>query len=242
MYYGGTCSSASSSLHPHTCINRTLSFTLRLNSVVGSCDPPSYLDQGVRLEVRRPGGNWEPVRFYTPTTSTSTNSLVTLVPGSSTHVEAEGTQFPVYESNDSEPLRVTEYLCGVGYYAEGTEYRWLQRYTGTAREGEETWSLSNVAITYSKDDTQCSARLTRIAFQNPYSSETTGTSWTAPLCEQDAADQLAVYFSGASMVDGTAQRSVVVTPDWRTAACSSRPEGGLVTLHLYIFPVFPPAL
>ena len=144
-------------------------------------------------------------------------------------MEVEGTEFAMYENNEREPLRVTEYLCGVGYYVEGTEYRWLQRYTGTAVEGDETWSLSNVTMTYFKDDTRCSARLSHAAFDDPDGAEPSGASWTAPQCEQDTADQLAVYFSGASAVDGTTQRSVVVTPDWMTAACSSRPEGGMVT-------------
>ena len=208
----------------HDCFsNRKLSFDLHLNSVTGGCDSPSYLDQGVRLEVRRPGNTWEPIRFYTPTNETTEISLVTLLPGGS-HVEDENNSvFPVNIYNGSETYSVSEYLCGEVYYRPGTQYRWLQRYSGPSLNGMETWSLGNVSIMYAEQGVHCSVQLTERAFTNP---DGLLLDWTAPGCEQGPIQHGTVYFFNVSEVNGHAQRSVVVTPLWWNAECSPRLTAG----------------
>ena len=127
---------------------RKLSFNLRL-------DTPSYLDQGVRLEVQRPCGVWEPVRFYTSTANVSYSSLITL---NGTHVvDQKNSWFPLYENQSSQPFTITEYLCGNKYYTPGTEYRWLQIFNDSGMQDMETWSLSDVSIVYFEGGLQCSS-------------------------------------------------------------------------------------
>ena len=220
-------------LPPPTCgVLSKLSFTLRLNSVAGGCDPPSYLDQGVRLEVRRPGGSWEPIRFYTSTRETSSTSLVTLVQGSDTHIVDENdVQFPLYENQSSEPFTVVEYLCGSEYYTPGTEYRLLQRYSGSPLQGVDTWSLGNVAFTYSERGIGCSARIRNTLFRNFDGSALQDASRTPPSCEEGASQQHSVFLSDVTVVDGSAQRSVVITPEWWDADCSHRLMAGL---HIFV--------
>ena len=180
----------------------------------------------MRLEVHRPGSSWEPLRFYTSTRKISSNSLVTLM--SSTRVmDEDNSQFPLYENQSTEPFRVTEYLCGNEYYSPGTEYRWLQRYSGSASQAMETWSLSNVSITYSERGVHCSAQLVEASFRNFDGSELSGAIWSKPACEQESLPPLAVYFNDVSVVDGSAQRSVVVIPEWWNAACLPRTIAGL---------------
>ena len=220
-------------------INSKLTFTLRLNSEEGGCDPPSYLDQGVRLEVRRPGFSWEPVRFYTATTGTSPSSLLTLIPGD-THDSVEDENniiFPVYENHSREPFVVTEYFCGGEYYAPGTEYRWLQHYRGPAIPGEETWYIGNVSFTYSEHGVRCSAQLTEHAFRNAVGSELDRTSWIPPSCDHE--QPLTVYVSGESEVEGSTQRGVLITPTWWNADCTWRTMAGLciILIHTCMYSV-----
>lgn len=209
-----------------------LSFTLRLNSVAEGCDPPSYVDQGVRLDVRRPGNNsyWEPVRFYTSTRDTSVTSLVTLDQGNV--VDENDVQFPLYENQSNEPFTVVEYLCGSEYYSPGTEYRWLQRYSGPASQGVHTWSLGNVAFTYLERGIKCSAQLRDAAYRNSDGSALEEASRTPLSCEQGASQQHTVFFSDVTVVNGSAQRSVVITPEWWDADCSHRLTPGLLVCNI----------
>ena len=207
--------------------HRKLSFNLRLNSVAGGCDSPSYLDQGVRLEVRRPGGVWKPVRFYTSTKNISSDSLVTVV--SDTHVlDENNSQFPLYENQSSQPFTITEYLCGNEYYTPDTEYRWLQHFNGTTLQDKETWSLSDVSIKYFESGLQCSSQLTESAFLNSDGSLLNSARWTMPACEQESQRPLSVYFNEASVVNGLTQRSVVIRPQWWNAVCLPRMEAGVL--------------
>ncbi|CAI8010541.1 Extracellular matrix protein FRAS1 [Geodia barretti] len=204
-----------------------LSFKLRLNSVAEGCDSPSYLDQGVRLEVRRPGHNWEPVRFYTATLESRDNSLITGLPGGTRVADENNSHFPVLITQVTEPFTVSEYFCGTEYYTAGTEYRWLQRYNSSAIEGQETWSLGDVSITYDEGGLHCSALLTKYHFREGNGSNLDGSIWTPLACEQQGSSQPGtLYFSRILEVDGFSQRGVLLTPTWWNSNCSSRTFAG----------------
>ena len=216
------CYIVSSHFCSYICSNRKISFNLNLYSA-GGCDSPSYLDQGVRLEVRRPGNVWEPIRFYTTSTDSTAFSLVTLLP-SGTHVQDENNlQFPIYLYNGSETNTISEYLCGEEYFSPGTEYRWLQRYNGPAVQGMEVWSVGNATIMYTERGIHCSMLLTEHAFTNPDGSV---LLTTAPECGQETTLRDTVYLFSVSEINGYAQRTVVVTPEWSNAECSSRTTEG----------------
>ena len=190
------------------------------------CDSPSYLDQGVRLEVRRPRHNWEPVRFYTATLESRNNSLIRVLSGG-THVADENNlHFPLLVIQGTGPLTVSEYLCGTEYYTAGTEYRWLQQYNNSATDGEDTWSLGEVSVTYNEGGRHCSALLTKYHFRNGNGSSLDNFSWTPPACEQDIIQPDTLYFTRLLEVDGLSQRSVLLTPTWWNANCSVRTSAG----------------
>lgn len=216
-------------IHPHTIhVNRKLSFNLRLNSVAGGCDSPSYLDHGVRLEVRKPGGVWEPVRFYTSTTEVSPNSLVTMVSNDTHVVDENNSLFPLYENQSNQPFTITEYFCGREYYTPETEYQWLQRFNGPTMQDMETWSLSDVSIVYFESNIHCYSQLTESVYLDYNGSSLNSARWTVPACEQESSSQpLAVYFNEPSVVDGLTQRGVVIRPQWWNAHCSPRTMEGM---------------
>ena len=217
-------------VYPYSNIYRKLGFKLRLNSVANEYDSPSYLDEGVRLEVRRPGQNWQPIRFYTATEESRTNSLVNVVSGGAHVTDENNALFPVLQTQSNGPFTVSEYLCGAEYNTPGTEYRWLQRYNSSAVEGKETWALGDVSITYQEHGIRCSAHLTKYDFRNENGSRLDNSSWTPPTCEQDPPQPGTVYLNGGSESDEFAQRSVLLTPIWWNANCSRRAAPGLPTL------------
>jgi hypothetical protein len=208
-------------------VHRKLSFKLRLNSVAEGCDSPSYLDQGVRLEVHRPGHNWEPVRFYTSTLESRDNSLITGLPGGTHVADENNSNFPVLVTQVTEPFTVSEYFCGTEYYTAGTEYRWLQRYNSSAVEGQETWSLGDVSITYNEGGLHCSALLTKYHFRDGNGSNLDSSVWTPLACEQQGSSQPGtLYFNRILEVDGFSERGVHLTPSWWNSNCSSRTFAG----------------
>ena len=232
-----TNSKASYSCKAQMCnIHRKLSFKLRLNSVAEGCDSPSYLDQGVRLEVRRPGHNWEPVRFYTTTLESRDNSLITGLPGGTHVADENSSHFPVLVTQVTEPFTVSEYFCGTEYYTAGTEYRWLQRYNSSAIEGQETWSLGDVSITYDEGGLHCSALLTKYHFREGNGSNLDSSIWTPLACEQQGSSQPGtLYFSRILEVDGFSQRGVLLTPTWWNSNCSSRTFAGTASVKTCIY-------
>ena len=178
--------------------------------------------------MRRPGNNWEPIRFYTSTMELRSNSLITLLSSGTDRVTDEnGTQFSVFYAESDEPFLVTEYLCGHEYYAPGTEFRWLQRYNDSAIEGQNTWSLGEVAITHIEGGIHCSAKLTRYHFLNGNGSKLDGAVWHPPVCELGSLQPDALYFMNISEVDGYAEREVILTPTWWNGNCSNRTLEGL---------------
>ena len=205
-----------------TCTDRELKFVLDLNTAMSSaCDTPSYLDQGVRLEVRRAGGRWEPIRFYAASKKTSASSLVTLTAGGDRVEVTVGsltTEFPLYVDQSYQPLSVTEYLCGSEYYDSSVEFRWSQHYTGDILKGDNSWSLHNVSISHWTGDELCRVGLTQSHFAG-----LSGASWSAPSCRQQSGDQLALYFSLAATSEG---RSATLGPGWNNRSCSTRNVSG----------------
>jgi len=128
---------------------REVKFFLRLRNN-GSCDSIEYLDQGIRFEVGIVRTNqWIPIRYYTATTAMGSTSLVKLV--NNTHVEAEfpnyNSTFPLQVCNSTEPIKITEYLCGEQFVTPVTRFRWFQRYSGASLADRNTWSLDNLTIT-----------------------------------------------------------------------------------------------
>lgn len=128
---------------------REVKFFLRLRSN-GSCDSIEYLDQGIRFEVAiARTDQWIPIRYYTATTAMGPTSLAKLV--NNTHVEAEfpkyNSTFPLQVCNSTEPIKITEYLCGEQFVTPVTRFRWFQRYSGASVADRNTWSLDNLTIT-----------------------------------------------------------------------------------------------
>ena len=142
MFISPSCHS-----HMHTC--REVKFFLRLRSN-GGCDSTEYLDQGIRFEVGIVNSNqWMPIRYYTATTATGPSSLVKLVNNS--HVEAialnYNSTFPLQVCNSTEPIPITEYICGEEFVTPFTRFRWFQRYSGASLADRNTWSLDNLTVT-----------------------------------------------------------------------------------------------
>ena len=122
------------------------------------CDPPTYLDQGIRLEARIGiVHRWDPIRFYTP----STPLLQPPGPESLVRSECNGTSvsadavlytssLPLFSLNSTEPVIIREYLCGE--YAKAilndsrVQFRWMQRYTTNIAPDVATWSLDDIKI------------------------------------------------------------------------------------------------
>ena len=188
------------------------------------CDRSSYLDQGVRLEVRRPGYNWEPVRLYTAKMeSRNCNTTITVLPGE------RDSHFPVFEAPGTEPFTVSEYLCGTEYYTPGTQYRWLQGYNSSVPKSLEAWTLGDVSVTYNEHGIHCSAILTKYHFRDGNGSNLDPSSWTHG---QGSSQPGTLYFSEISEheVDGFSQKSVLLTPTWWNGNCSNRTTSGI---HIY---------
>ena len=176
-------------------VDRELSFVLRLNTPDGSdCDPPSFLDRGIRFEIGNSSGSWWPLRFYTSTTSTTRTSLVTLLPDNHVRAVAKNyeSDFPLYVNSNTEPFKVTEYLCGGVHFTSDTKFRWLQRYRGVARANQNTWSLSNVSIGYWNSYEWCTVPVQQSDFA------TVGGS-SEPMCEDENRGNNAIFFSESAL-------------------------------------------
>ena len=187
----------------------------------------------MRLEVRKPGSTWEPIRFYTTTREATSDSLVTFLPGNSHVLDENNVTFPLYEIHDSESFTASEYICGDEHFVPGTEYRWLQRYSGPSSPAMETWFLGNVSFTYSEHGTRCSALLTKDAYCNPDGTVLELSHWTPPACN-NGTPPFTLYFSDVSEVEGYIQRGVVVTPKWWNADCSLREIPGKYCIVFHI--------
>jgi len=117
------------------------------------CDVPTHIDQGVRLEVRIDGGNWEPIRFYTPSLVTPVDSLVTRLQNGSALAQADtfNSALPLLLLNrTSETVTIREYLCG-RYVSmiranEEIRLRWMQRYKTNPMADVATWYLDDIRI------------------------------------------------------------------------------------------------
>ena len=110
-----------------------------------------YLDQGIRLEVRRSQEEtFQPIRFYAAGTQNRSDSPVTLTTAVSNQVSAEALNyasiFPLEVVNSSEPVTFREYICGESFQTEGVDIRWMQRYSGDSESDVATWSLEDITI------------------------------------------------------------------------------------------------
>lgn len=232
----------------HVCINifvhctsctadRELSFVLRLNPPAGSdCNPPSFLDRGIRLEYHNSSEEfWQPIRFYTSTTTTTSTSLVTLLPNNRVNAVAKNyeSEFPLYINNSTEPFKVTEYLCASKYFTSNLEFRWLQRYKGATGDDRDPWFLSNVSIGYWNNREWCTVQVQQSDF------DIVGGSST-PMCEDGNEGENTIFFSEGTLApDLIPRRRVIMTPNWNTATCSIRNVSGMYYVHtLYIHVYF----
>lgn len=148
-----------------------------------------------------------------------------------THVVDENNlQFPLYKDESNQSFAITEYLCGREYYGSKMEYRWLQRFNGTAMQGMETWSLSNVSIVYFESGIQCFSNLTESVFLDYNGSQLESAHWVMPSCEKESPQTLNVYFNEASLMHGLTERSVILRPFWWNALCLQRVMKGLYNM------------
>ena len=122
------------------------------------CIPPTFIDQGVRLEVRllesssSTNSIWFPVRYYTPSLVMPSvyRSLVDLNSSKSSVVAASlryNSLFPLLLINTSESIHITEYFCGQKFreYLQ-LELRWMQRFGSSAEYNYSTWMLDDINI------------------------------------------------------------------------------------------------
>ena len=213
-------------------VDREVSFVLRLNTPDGSdCRPPSFLDRGIRFEIGNSSGSWWPIRFYTSTTSTTSSSLVTLLPNNHVRAVAKNyaSDFPLYANSNTGPFTVTEYFCGGVHFTSDTVFRWLQRYRGVARNNWDTWSLSNVSISYWNNHEWCTVPVQQSDFA------VVGNSSTA-MCEDENRGNNAIFINEATTApDGIPRRRVIMRPNWNAATCSNRTVSGTY-IYLHVSP------
>ena len=146
MYLHVTCNSTCMLHVNYLSLYSEIEFTLGFG-----CDVPNRLDQGVRFEVERGRGDWEPIRFYTPTLNQSEPSLVHLLDPEASVVLAlalnGNSTFPVHYINASNgPVRIKEYLCGLDYAHDTVRLRWMQRYFEPSVENVSTWWLDDIRV------------------------------------------------------------------------------------------------
>ena len=128
--------------------SREISFSLRFG-----CDVPHHLDEGVRLEIRTPAKRWQPIRYYTPSLTTPSASLVTLNEDNATVVAEALTYsstFPLEVVRGNQLLVIHEYICDDAFWDTSVSIRWMQRYNDSSdfAVNKSTWSLDNVSIVF----------------------------------------------------------------------------------------------
>ena len=193
------------------------------------CNPPSFIDQGIRLEVRNKkiSDMWKSIRFYASTNNTNVVTFASLLTDNLVNVAAKNyvSTFPFYLNNSREPFRVTEYLCGSMYLSQDTKFRWLQRYSGAARRGDATWSISNVSISYFNNSNMC--MLQHEVIDSP------GRSLTLPCSDLNGDGNDGIFFGEASTSsDKIARRRLIIKPDWKQSPCSDHSVSGTYIVQL----------
>ena len=142
-------------------ICREISFTLNFE-----CNVSQYLDQGIRLEIRRSAGNsnWQPVRFYAVNTNETAGSVVRRIENNMVVADAllYSSNFPLEVIAGNQSVSIREYICDSAFTEENVSVRWLQRYSEVPVVEEAAWSLDDVVLTVWNGD--CRREVLRNSF------------------------------------------------------------------------------
>lgn len=125
-------------------------FYLRIGG--DGCDPPDQLDQGLRLEIRVSGSSslWDPVMFYSNTTSAGQHSFVQMVNHTHVHVMEEkyNSTIPLTLLPASESIPIREHICGLDPQSDSFRLRWVQYPYGQHDAGQKTVAIDNIMVDY----------------------------------------------------------------------------------------------
>ncbi len=203
-----------------------IEFTLRFG-----CDVPTHIDQGVRLEIDPPDGNWAPIRFYTPTLTPAPPqegkaTRVQLEPGGTSVLAVAGSynsSLPLIHLNDSRGVArgvvIREYLCGSNAVnlisnSQSFRLRWMQRYLTNPQADVATWSLDNIRIRLWNKT--CFRSWLSEDFNSPNITTPTGLDKllmrgkvTRPSCMNDSV----AYFNQGFQANMDIRRSLLLTVD-----------------------------
>ena len=137
-------------------ISSEINFKLKLG-----CNPPTFIDQGVRLEFRLISAaisnknKWLPLRYYTHNLVDPSNykSFVELdssnnsVLAKSLHYESH---LPLLLVNSPESVLIQECICG--HFAQNftdnmqLELRWMQRFGSSSIDNYASWILDDIKV------------------------------------------------------------------------------------------------
>jgi len=173
------------------------------------------IDQGVRLEVGIKTGSdattkWYPVRYYTPSISSSSYQSLVYLNSSNETVTADALTYssilPLKFVNASKNIAIKEYLCGNFTRGSGNvRLRWMQRF-GTQVGQEEDfspWAIGNIHIKFWNGS--CF-----IDYIGTNDTKSVRGNFTSQSCNTAQGNSARYFFSGGGQAS-TTRRSIIVT-------------------------------